>query len=69
MNAEAAAAAVIQDTVRVNVYAVISDAVERGVETGYYRAHKHTDKPSKATVELAVYDAVMSEISEVIVFP
>lgn len=69
MNAEASAAAVIQDTVRFDVYKILGDAVERGVESGYYRAHKHVDSPSRMTVEQAIYDAVMSEISEVIIFP
>lgn len=69
MNAEASAAAVIQDTVRVDVYRVIADAVDRGLDNGYRRAHKHADDPSKAVVKQAIYDAVMSEISEVIVFP
>ena len=69
MSDEYAASAVIQDTVRVNVYAVITDAVERGITRGYRRAHKHDDHPKQDQLEACIYEAVMSEICEVIVFP
>lgn len=65
---EYAAAAVIQDTVKINAYAVISDAVDRGVTTGYRRAHKHTDTPGEHGITDAVYTAVMGELCEIFKF-
>lgn len=52
----------------VNVYRVLSEAVERAVAYGYNRAHKHTDTPSAEAVKQHVYDAVMQELSEVFDF-
>lgn len=63
-----AASAVIQDTVKLNAYAVISDAVDRGVTTGYRRSHKHTDTPGEHGITDAIYSAIMAELCEVLKF-
>jgi hypothetical protein len=54
--------------VRVNVYEVISRAVEEGVRNGVYRARKHTDTPNEAQTADAVYQAVMQALCEVLRF-
>jgi hypothetical protein len=59
---------VVIDHVRVNVYAVISRAVEDGVSSGYRRAHKHDDAPSEAHIINEIEQAVMNEICEVLQF-
>lgn len=50
--------------VRVKAWSVMEECVERGVEHGYNRARKHTDKPLGSEVRRAIYDAVLTEISE-----
>lgn len=51
---------------RVNSYAVVSRAVEEGVETGWRRAHKHTDTPSDASIRESIVNEVTSALSEVV---
>jgi hypothetical protein len=53
---------------RFNAYKIISDAVEKGAQYGYNRAHKHVDNPSEVALINAIADAVMSEIGEVLHF-
>ncbi len=49
---------------KVDVYKVLRDCVERGVSFGHNRAYKHSDQPGEATIKQAIQDAVMEEISE-----
>lgn len=56
------------NALKVNVYEVLSRAVEEGVASGWRRAHKHTDKPDAESVMLSIDDAVMGAICEVFVF-
>jgi hypothetical protein len=43
---------------------ILQIAIEQGVRRGYYRAHKHNDKPSVETLFTEIEDGVMSEITE-----
>lgn len=52
------------EELKVNIYAVLSDCVEKGVEHGYNRAFKHTDTPDKEKVLAEIYTYVMLNISE-----
>lgn len=54
----------LESALRVNVYRVLSDAVDRGVLMGIRRAHKHTDKPDEDTLAERIHDEVMLVISE-----
>ena len=58
----------VDGKVCINAYAVISRAVEEGVELGYNRAHKHTDKPSKDGMIAAIEDAVMLSLDEILIY-
>lgn len=49
-------------------YAIVSEAVERGVAYGIGRAHKHSDAPTASVIEHAVYEAVMSHLCEIFNF-
>ena len=49
-------------------YAILSECIERGVELGFNRAHKHDDAPGSDVIKNAIYDAVTSEISEYFTF-
>mgnify|MGYP001616642053 FL=1 len=51
---------------RLNAYALVSDAVERGIELGWNRAYKHTDDPQKDVFVEAMTRSVMELIDEVV---
>lgn len=57
------------NTLTVNVYRVLAEAVEAGVSYGWHRAHKHTDTPDREAIQQAIIDAVLLECSERFVFP
>lgn len=54
--------------VRVKLYHLIEDAVERGINRGWNRAHKHTDAPTEEMLKDQLNLAVMGEICELIDF-
>jgi hypothetical protein len=54
----------VQGTLHVNCYAVLSDCVERGVASGWYHAHKHTDEPDEESIRRHLVDDILNEISE-----
>jgi hypothetical protein len=49
--------------IRVNTYAVLSACIERGIEAGWHRAHKH-GTPAPHVVRSEIESAIMTEISE-----
>jgi hypothetical protein len=51
---------------RIRAYSVVARAVSEGVEYGYRRAHKHVDTPAEDAILIAIEEAVMDELSEVI---
>lgn len=55
-------------TLFMRIYSIIDDAVEKGVNFGMYRAHKHTSTPSEDDIKEAIKSAVMDELTEVIDF-
>lgn len=59
----------VRTAIEVDLYRVVSDAVERGALLGVRRAHKHVDNPSDAAVAAEVENAVMTELCEVLRFP
>lgn len=54
--------------IRVNVYAIISDAVENGIRGGWNRAHKHVDEPDKEFIFEELHKYIMMEICEYLEF-
>lgn len=54
--------------IKVDVYRLISDAVERGLEAGYWKAHKYSDKPSPEDVFNHQHNYVMNGICEYLDF-
>jgi hypothetical protein len=54
--------------IRFNAYAILSRAVQEGIEYGYNRAHKHTDTPSEETFKECIENAIMNNICEVMDF-
>jgi len=58
----------VKQHVHVNLYQLISDAVERGLEIGWRRAHKHTETPDPQHVQQQQHDEIMNQLSEFVVF-
>jgi hypothetical protein len=58
-----------KNVVKVNVYEVISRAVEEGARYGWHRAHKYAEgKPADEVAVEAISEAVMNALSEVLDF-
>lgn len=53
----------------VDVYRLVATAVELGVESGWNRAHKHTDDPGADHVKAEIETAIMNNLSEVFIWP
>jgi len=53
----------------VNVYKLVSRAVEDGITSGWYRAHKHTDAPGSEEIKWQIENAIMNELSEIFIWP
>lgn len=45
-------------------YDILSDAIELGIECGYKRSFKHTEKPSKEHIIQNIHHYIMLEICE-----
>lgn len=58
----------VRQVVRIDLYRLIADAVERGIAYGWSRAYKHTDTPEPDSVKQDIEDAVMNELCEFIQF-
>jgi hypothetical protein len=55
----------IQDgALRVRVWPVLQNAIETGIDYGWQRAHKHTDKPDIEIIKEQISMAITHEISE-----
>jgi hypothetical protein len=55
-------------TLFLRIYSIIDDAVEKEVNFGMYRAHKHTNTPSEDDMKETIKSAVMDELTEIIDF-
>ncbi len=49
---------------RVRAYEVLRRAVEEGIDYGWMRAHKHTDKPDEAAVKDEILQGILNEVCE-----
>lgn len=58
----------VNRTVKVNVYRVLSDAMDIACVMGVNRAHKHNDDPSKDDIADSVYTEVMNTINDILHF-
>lgn len=49
---------------KANVYAILNDCVSNGIEAGWNKAHKHTDRPTADHVKDMILNYIMNEIGE-----
>ena len=55
--------------IKVDMYRLLSDTVESGIEAGWRRAHKHTDIPTTEGIKCEIEKEIMNRMSEVFIFP
>lgn len=53
---------------KVNTYVVMGRAIEEGINYGWNRAHKHTDRPSPEQIKQEIENAIMNSLSEVLIW-
>ena len=53
---------------RVRAYDVLRRAVEEGVEYGWRRAHKHTDRPDADAIKDQFVTGILNEVCEYFAF-
>lgn len=53
---------------KVREYELLNDCVQRGVQMGWTRAHKHTDSPTQDHIQMSILDAVMLSVAEYFIF-
>lgn len=49
---------------KVNVYTVLEECIQIGIEGGWNRAHKHIDIPKEETIKKEIEHYIMLQISE-----
>jgi hypothetical protein len=54
--------------VKVKTWAVLQDCIERGIEIGWARAHKHTDAPTEHEIKWQIEHEIDCAISEYFTF-
>ncbi len=58
----------IETPLRFKSYTLIERAVEEGLPGGYYKAHKHTDKPTEAQIFEQQLHYVMLNLEDILQF-
>ncbi len=58
----------IKTEILLNAHDIIARAIEEGINYGYRRAYKHSNKPSEDTIKMEVYNSVMSHLGEVLMW-
>ena len=48
----------------INPWAVITNAIEQGIEWGWMHAYKHTDTPAPEAIKQHIYDDVVNALSD-----
>lgn len=58
----------IGDSIRLDAYNIISNAIENGIELGWNRAHKHVEAPSKDHLLDEIHRNIMNNLCDIIKF-
>ena len=53
---------------KIKLYNLISECVEKGIERGYRRSHKHTETPEQGYIFDNIHTDIMGELCEYIDF-
>lgn len=55
-------------TMKPNIRTILTQAIERGIDYGWSRAHKHTDSPDSSRVIESIETEIWNEIDEIFDF-
>jgi len=58
----------IKASIRLDAYKIINDSIDRSINYGWNRAHKHTDSPSVELIKEEISKAIMNDLCELINF-
>jgi len=58
----------IKASITLDAYKIINDSIDRSIEYGWNRAHKHTDRPSVELIKEEISKAIMNDLCELINF-
>ena len=53
---------------RINARAVLEDCINKGLDAGYRRAHKHVENPSEGAIKDAIANEIWLYIDEMFNF-
>lgn len=56
----------VKNTIKLNIYNILADKIEDGINWGWAHAHKHSDTPSEQTIKDYIHNDIMNSLSEVI---
>jgi len=59
---------IISSGIKVKAYPVFQRALGEGIEIGWNRAHKHTDKPEPSEIKEYIFNEVMNCVHEFFIF-
>jgi hypothetical protein len=51
-----------------NIRTILTQAIERGIDWGYTRAHKYTDTPDESRIKESIEIGIWNEIDDVFDF-
>ena len=51
-----------------NIRTILTQAIERGIDWGYSRAHKYTDTPDESRIKESIETEIWNEIDEIFDF-
>jgi hypothetical protein len=57
-----------EETMKPNIRTILTQAIERGIDYGYSRAHKHTDEPHPSKIIESIEIEIWNEIDEMFDF-
>lgn len=47
-----------------NIYAILDECIQIGIEAGWNKAYKYSDKPTEEEIKIQIQHYIMLEISE-----
>ena len=50
---------------KIRTRTALTQAIERGIDWGYSRAHKHTDNPDESRIKESIETEIWNEIDEI----
>jgi hypothetical protein len=49
---------------KAKLYPLVVECIERAIDYGWNRAHKHVDDPTEEMIKIAINDAILNDLCE-----